>query len=103
MMESRFRLDPQESDLVGQWISRDGNVVGDPTSLRINRLVSEVLERLAKSPDGWDTLYRDPADGRLWEHTYPNSGLHGGGPPRLTVIEFGDAVSKYQQPWGEVA
>ncbi len=36
-------------------------------------------------------LYRDPADNRLWELSYPNSALHGGGPPMLrncTLLEF---------------
>ena len=103
MTESRVSLDPKETDLVGRWFRKGGGVEADATCLRIDRLVSGVLERLGKSSDGWETLYRDPADGRLWEHTYPSSHLHGGGPPRLTVIEWGDAVSKYPQPWGEMA
>jgi hypothetical protein len=58
-------------------------------------LVTNRLERLARDPSGWDTLYLDPRDGRLWEHTYPKSHMHGGGPARLTIIAAQDALAKY--------
>jgi hypothetical protein len=38
------------------------------------------LEKLGHDPSGWDTLYRDPATGALWEVIYPQSYMHGGGP-----------------------
>jgi len=41
------------------------------------------------------TLYRDPDDGRYWERTYPQSELHGGGPPELRVLATEDARQKY--------
>jgi hypothetical protein len=44
------------------------------------------LEFVAASLDGWCKIYRDPLDGRLWEQTFPQSGSHGGGPPRLEVV-----------------
>jgi len=99
MTTGRFTLGPTESDLVGHWVSIGGRTEGDAICKRIERLVSEALELLARSRDGWETLYRDPADGRLWERTYPNSGWHGGGPPRLRVIALTEAQSKYAQPW----
>ena len=49
----------------------------DAVCLRIEHLTTKVFEPLAVSSDGWDALYRDPADGRLWERTYPSSELHG--------------------------
>jgi hypothetical protein len=58
-------------------------------------MVAGHLVELARSPDGWATLFRDPADGRLWEHTYPESDLHGGGPPALQVISPDDARAAY--------
>jgi hypothetical protein len=90
-----MHLRPDETDLVGRWILRDGQVVGDPVCHRVKALVSGPLERIAADETGWDTLYRDPSDGRLWEHTYPQSELHGGGPPRLTVIDPVTAQVKY--------
>jgi hypothetical protein len=44
----------------------------------------------------WETLYRDPNDGRYWERTYPHSDWHGGGPPCLTKITFDAAKEKYK-------
>ena len=31
-------------------------------------------------------IYRDPKDARLWELSYPQSEMHGGGPAKLTCI-----------------
>jgi len=63
--------------------------------MRIDTLVREHLVRVAAIPDGWDVLFRDPADGRFWELTYPSSESHAGGPPRLAVIAGPDAAQKY--------
>ena len=65
------------------------------TASRIAWLTATALTRIAQSADGWDTLYRDPADGRYWEHTYPQSELHGGGPPRLACVALDAVRSKY--------
>jgi immunity protein 27 of polymorphic toxin system len=88
-------LQPDETDIVGRWLERGSKVVGDPTCQRIWWLVAERLELLADSADGWDKLYRDPRDRRLWEHTYPQSEMRGGGPPRLTNIGIEEAHAKY--------
>jgi hypothetical protein len=86
---------PDEMHLQGRWIEREGRVVGDATCKRIEQLTASELERLATDWSGWDTLYRDPRDDRLWEHTFPESAMHGGGPPVLTAVPFEYAVTKY--------
>ncbi len=93
--EERDGLRPTETDLVGQWLDTGNRIDGDAVADRIEWLIAERLQRLAGANDGWDSLYRDPADGRLWELTYPHGELHAGGPPRLTVITPPDAVAKY--------
>jgi hypothetical protein len=40
-------------------------------------------------------LYRDPVTGRLWELTWPQSDLHGGGPPRLRLVQADEVRPKY--------
>jgi hypothetical protein len=75
-----------QTSLVGHWIHEDGRVRPDETCRRIEELISGPLERCARSPDGWSTLYRDPSDGRLWLHYFPHSEGHGGGPPALRVM-----------------
>jgi hypothetical protein len=90
---------PHETVLVGSWISKDGSVVEDAVSERIRRLVRTSLRRNATDATGWDTLYEDPRDGRLWELIYPHSEMHGGGPPLLRVITEVEARLKYSYGW----
>lgn len=90
-----MKLRPNEVNLVGQWEYINEEVTADSTSRRIAWLIEVQLVRLASDASGWDTLYRDPADGRLWELTYPDSGAHGGGSPRLTYIDSVTALRKY--------
>jgi Immunity protein 27 len=89
-------LAPEEVDLRGGWVvQEDRAVVGDSTEQRIEWLTTEKLQRIANDSSGWDTLYRDHRDGRLWELTYPRSEMHGGGPRRLHVLLRGEAAAKY--------
>jgi hypothetical protein len=62
---------------------------------RVEWLVTSQLHRVATDPSGWNTLYEDPRDGRLWELTYPKSEMHGGGPPTLTVVAKDEARHRY--------
>jgi hypothetical protein len=89
-------LAPEEVNLRGDWlVQEDRSVVGDAAEQRIEWLITQKLERLANDPSGWETLYRDPRDGRLWELTYPQSEMHGGGPRRLRVLSRDEAAAKY--------
>lgn len=96
-------LGPHESDLVGKLVRSGSEVIADAVAARIEWLTREVLEPLANDSSGWETLFRDPNDGRLWERTFPHSEMHGGGPPRLRAISVGDAAAKYDRPWGRAA
>ena len=82
-------------ELVGQWRATTAGVVADDVARRIEWLVAERLVHVAADASGWDVLYRDPRDGRLWERTYLDSGAHGGGPPRLALFNRGAAEAKY--------
>lgn len=90
-----MEIAPSETLITGKWISEGDRVVADEACYRINKLVRSHLLKLADAMEGWDVLYRDPVDGRLWEHTYPQSHLHGGGPPQLRCISQGEAKDKY--------
>jgi hypothetical protein len=91
-------LQPDEHEVVGRWVVDGGSVRGDAHCDRIHYLVEHVLTPLGGSPDGWDHLFLDPADGRFWERSYPHSDWHGGGPPALTVISAEIAKTKYGLP-----
>ncbi|MCI0557995.1 MAG: Imm27 family immunity protein [Nitrososphaera sp.] len=88
-------LRPHETDLVGDWIVSGTQVEGDETCKRIKWLMGEKLQEVTTDASGWDVLYRDPEDGRYWELTYPQSHMHGGGPPRLTNLPLEQAKAKY--------
>jgi Immunity protein 27 len=88
-------LKPHETDLIGEWQLVGGKVVGNEACRRIDLLTSQYLEHIATDPSGWNNLYRDPKDGRYWERIYPQSGWHGGGPPRLTCLSREEVQIKY--------
>lgn len=69
----------------------------DSACERIEWLVDHHLKKIAHSPQSgaWETLYRDPENGRYWEKTYPKGEMHGGGPPALVCLTADEAVRKY--------
>jgi hypothetical protein len=86
MPDVKRLLSPDESELVGEWLRQGDQVLEDSVAARIRWLTERHLEQVAMSAYGaWETLYRDPNDGRYWERTYPHSDWHGGGPPCLTI------------------
>jgi hypothetical protein len=88
-------LSPDETCLTGKWFVHGDGVVADDICVRIGVLASGQLAQLAQTSDGWSKLFRDPADGRLWEHSYPQAEIHGGGPPSLQCISSQAARAKY--------
>lgn len=90
-----MKLLPTETYLTGKWLSKDGRVVSDETCARIEELTRTHLRELGRDASGWDALFIDPADGRLWELVYPESGLHGGGAPELRYVSAEQAREKY--------
>ena len=95
-------LASDESALRGDWVQVGAQMQGDAVCERIEWLVKSRLERVATDASGWDTLYKDPRDGRMWELTYPRSEMHGGGPPSLTVVARDEASRRYEVPAVEV-
>jgi hypothetical protein len=90
-------LNPIENDLTVKLIRVGNHLEGDATAERIQWLTSGILEKIAfsKEAGAWETLFKDKNDGRYWERTYPQSGMHGGGPPRLWCISEEEARKKY--------
>ena len=90
-----IELKPDENVLTGRWLLQDKSLVADDASKRIDQLVANHLVKISQTQDGWGTLFRDPNDGRFWELIYPDSGMHGGGPPVLQCMKVEDAKNKY--------
>jgi Immunity protein 27 len=91
------RLQPNEQILTGAWLVQDGRARGDAACERIEWLIAHHLQKIADRPrsGAWETLYRDPEDGRYWERTYPQGEMHGGGPPQLKRLTIQEASDKY--------
>ena len=91
------KLQLNEQILTGRWLVEDGRARGDDVFERIEWLIAHHLRKIANSPQSgaWETLYRDPDDGRFWERTYPQSEMQGGGPPQLKCVSAQEASKKY--------
>jgi hypothetical protein len=96
-MSDAMKLSPTETELIGRSEMVDGRVRADATCDRTEWLTTSYLEKIAASKNWgeWETLFRDPSDGRYWERTYPESEMQGGGPARLSVLSVEKAHAKY--------
>lgn len=96
-------LAPNETQLDGKWITKDGYAAEDDVAKRIHMITENHLTRICASWDGWSTLYQDPRDDRFWE-LYLSQERHGSGPQRLCVIASEDLDPKYgvnpEDPFG---
>lgn len=88
-------IEPNETLIYGGWKLVEGRMLADDSLLRIRTLVETELERVESTSGGWDTLFRDRSDGRLWELFYPHGEMHGGGPESLRFIDTVQAAHKY--------
>lgn len=89
------KLSSNEARLVGSWVEKSGSVVQDAVCERIQWLTDAYLEQVAVDGDNWSALYRNSDDGNYWELTYPQSHMHGGGPPTLQRVSKSDAYKRY--------
>jgi hypothetical protein len=89
------RLKSDETALKGGILIVGGRVEWDDVTRRIHELTQDTLVLLGTTDAGWTRLYRDPGDGRLWELTFPQSEIQGGGPPALAVLTAEEAAKRY--------
>ncbi|GAB5556831.1 MAG: hypothetical protein SchgKO_10440 [Schleiferiaceae bacterium] len=75
-----------ENEFIGKWIFKDGRVIADSTCEFIQSIIENDLTEIATGGDGWTKRYKH-INGSIWELTYPESHLQGGGPPKLTRIK----------------
>ena len=89
-------IQPSEILIEGKWLSGGTTVSEDTNCHRINWLISNCLKEVGVDGSGWEKLYLDLSDGRLWVLCYPNSEMHGGGPPTLMVVEESKAKERFR-------
>lgn len=81
-----MKIESTENRISGSWNFSDGKMVEDENCKRIKFLTREVLNEIAKDESGWQTLYLNKEDNSYWELSYPQSEMHGGGPPELCRV-----------------
>lgn len=54
----KTKLEKNETYLKGEWVLQNDEVIGDETCERIECLIT-ILEKIASTDGGWDTLYKD--------------------------------------------
>lgn len=89
-------LQPDETCLTGEWLFDGERVQADDVQKRIGWLVESVLTPVSKPQSGWLSLYKDDRDGRLWELSYPQSEMHGGGPSKLRLVTEEDFEARLE-------
>jgi hypothetical protein len=78
----------------GHWLFDGKRVTGDEACEQIDSLIP-TLTFLASREGGWTRLFRDPDRTVFWELTYPQSEMHGGGPPRLESYSIEEVRAHY--------
>lgn len=94
------RLEPNESRLLEAWVVNGSTIFRDAVGDRIDWLLANGMEKVAIDSSGWSTLYVDTGDRRMWEVTYPQSELQGGGPRLLQIVKPEDAKERFDYPKG---
>ena len=84
-------IEPNETEIKGQWVLEGGKMQPDQSCERIEWLLKNRLTKHGASEE-WEALYSDPSDERFWLLTYPESHMHGGGPPLLKFVAKSEAA-----------
>ncbi|HEU4562087.1 MAG TPA: Imm27 family immunity protein [Longimicrobium sp.] len=83
-------LAPHESHLCGK-----AGYGPDEVTLRIRNLVADSLRKVAGSADGFNQLYQDPRDGRLWELRHLRGRIEPEEPLSLTLVSATEAKERF--------
>lgn len=67
-------------------IEKEGEILADSNCQLIESMIESDLTVIESSEDGWTKRFKGK-DGKICELTYPESYIHGGGPPKLVQIE----------------
>lgn len=75
-----------DREIIGNWEFKNGKIIADLNCQLIESMLKEDLSEFKTSEDGWKKQYKGK-ESDIWELTFPQSHLQGGGPPKLTKIK----------------
>jgi|TARA_B110000902_G_scaffold86485_1_gene102630 hypothetical protein len=75
-----------QKEIIGKWIFKDGKVLADSNCNTIELMIKNDLIEFESDDDNWIKKNKGKKDGSIWELTYPEGHLHGGGPPKLNKV-----------------
>jgi hypothetical protein len=75
-----------DGEIIGKWSFENGEIIPDDNCHLIEKMLQNELKELESIQDSWTKIYEEQ-NGTLWELTYPESHLHGGGPPKLKRLK----------------
>lgn len=78
-------MTPSE-DLRDIWHSEDGKMTARGDAAVIDDMLATKLEEIKVDPVNWIVIFRHRYTSQLWELSYPQSEMHGGGPRRLRLL-----------------
>lgn len=88
-----MKLQPWETELIGAWEIRDGQMAADETETRVADLIANDLQEVGD--ENWRRLFVAPSTGDYWELTYPRGETNGGGAMKLARLSADEAQRKY--------
>ena len=75
----------------GKQISKDRLEGNEGQKFARENLVQVVVDQV-----GWKILHRNPATGEYWKEFFPQSEMHGGGPPVFVKIPRDEASREFK-------
>jgi hypothetical protein len=85
----------QLDTIVGSWKFENGRVIEDEACTEIRTIIRDRLRVVGADLSGWFKLFLELETGQYWELDFPQSGSHGGGPPRLRKVNLADIAGRY--------
>ncbi len=64
----------------------NGKVIADNNCPDIKSMIQNEFTKIDSTDDGW-TIRSQGTDETIWKLSYPESHLHGGGPPKRVQLE----------------
>jgi hypothetical protein len=89
------KIQTHETQIATSIVFSNGKPSFDGNAEKIYDLIENYLQFIAVDASGWEKLYRDPEDRRLWRLSYDESDSHGGGAPRLDVVDRSIAIDTF--------